>query len=62
MKNPENLPRRNNMKQETASNPYSYNLLYNQSYTVGSPVTRSDIKIGNKTKQVQNLTLKECLD
>ena len=43
MKNPENLPRRNNMKQETASNPYSYNLLYNQSYTVGSPVTRSDI-------------------
>ena len=47
MKNPENLPRRNNMKQETASNPYSYNLLYNQSYTVGSPVTRSDIKIGN---------------
>ena len=62
MKNPENLPRRNNMKQETASVPCSYKWLYNYSSTCGSIVTISDIKIGNNTKQFQNLSLKECLD
>lgn len=54
--------KKNDRNLDTYANPFASNLLYNQESCVGNPITRSDIKIGGRVKQVQNLSLKECLD